>query len=56
MPFVTIPDFNYLEMMGVESIVETYYRMPTSCPSCPFSGAAAKSASRSHTPRNIRKR
>lgn len=28
-PFVTTPDVNYLEMIGVQTIVETYYRMPT---------------------------
>ncbi|HTT62036.1 MAG TPA: hypothetical protein VMG35_09360 [Bryobacteraceae bacterium] len=56
-PFVTNPDYNYLEMIGVQSIIETYYRMPTSCPNCPFSGAAAKSAFYLHAPQwSTRKR
>lgn len=39
-PFVTEPDFNYLELLyGGETIVETYHRMPTACPNCPFVGA-----------------
>lgn len=38
-PFVTNPDWNYLEMMGMQTLVEKYHRMPTSCPNCPFGGA-----------------
>ena len=39
-PFVTNTDWNWLELIGLEAIVETYYRMPTVCPNCPFAGAA----------------
>jgi hypothetical protein len=38
-PFVTAPDFNYLDMGGVTSFEAQYIRMPTACPSCPFAGA-----------------
>ncbi len=38
-PFATEPDINYLELLyGGESIVETYHRIPTVCPNCPFVG------------------
>jgi len=37
-PFSTTPDWNYLQMVGVQTIVEKYYRMPTACPNCPFAG------------------
>jgi hypothetical protein len=37
-PFVTTPDFNYLELWGATSFEESYKRMPTACPSCPFAG------------------
>jgi hypothetical protein len=39
-PFVTNPDWNWLEMSGLETLAETYYRMPTVCQNCPFAGAA----------------
>ena len=35
-PFVDHPDLNYLPPGG---IVETYHRMPSSCPACRLSGA-----------------
>ena len=31
-PFVTQPDYNMFDILGVNTIVETYHRMPTSCP------------------------
>jgi hypothetical protein len=40
-PFVTEPDDNYLKDLGIETLVERYHRMPTACPSCPFSGTAS---------------
>jgi hypothetical protein len=40
LPFVTNPDWNYLELIGVQTLVETYHRMPTACPNCPFAGVA----------------
>jgi hypothetical protein len=49
-PFVTPPDLDILaEYTEGEPIVETYRRMPTSCPACPFpsaSGAAAQMPAR----------
>jgi hypothetical protein len=39
-PFFTEPDDNYLQDLGVQTLVETYFRMPTTCPNCPFTGAA----------------
>ena len=42
-PFVTPPDLDLLELFtGGDPIVETYHRMPTSCPACPFTPAAAQ--------------
>ncbi len=34
-PFVTLPDYNYLEDWGVSSLDETYQRVPTVCTICP---------------------
>ena len=36
-PFATDPDVNYLaEFYGGGPLVETYHRMPTTCPKCPY--------------------
>jgi hypothetical protein len=37
-PFVTPPDIDWLQVLypGVTILVETYHRMPTACPTCPF--------------------
>jgi hypothetical protein len=44
-PFVTPPDLDILaEFTGGSPIVETYHRMPTSCPACPFTPAAVAAA------------
>jgi hypothetical protein len=44
-PFVTPPDLDILaEFTGGNPIVETYHRMPTSCPACPFTPAAVAAA------------
>jgi hypothetical protein len=39
-PFVTNPDWNYLQLIGVQTIVEKYHRMPTACTNCPTGGTA----------------
>jgi len=40
-PFVTPPDVDWLQVLypGV-TLVETYHRMPTACPNCPFTETA----------------
>ncbi len=39
-PFITSPDVNVLDLIGVTTFTETYYRVPTACPKCPFAGTA----------------
>ncbi len=45
-PFVTPADVDYLRVLypGITTLVETYHRMPTACPTCPFSAAAGGAA------------
>lgn len=51
-PFVTPPDVDWLQFLnpGVTTLVETYHRMPTACPACPFP-AAVSSASPAMMPK-----
>ncbi|MGD0578440.1 MAG: hypothetical protein ABSC08_05880 [Bryobacteraceae bacterium] len=39
-PFVTDPDYNWLEVIGIETLVETYHRMPTAGLNGPFASHA----------------
>jgi hypothetical protein len=39
-PFVTTPDVNVLEYIGMATILETYHRVPVACPKCPFPGVS----------------
>ncbi len=39
-PFVTNPEWNFLEVFGLTSLQERYHRMPTACRNCPFLGSA----------------
>jgi hypothetical protein len=54
-PFVTPPDIDFLAVyLGWAALVETYHRMPTTCPTCPFpaatGGAAPAAAQKSSNP------
>ncbi len=43
-PFVAQPDIDWLQLSlapGETELKETYYRMPTACPGCPFSSPQA---------------
>ncbi len=38
-PFVTNPEWNFLELFGITTLQERYHRMPTVCRNCPFFGS-----------------
>ena len=44
-PFVTLPDYNYLELWGVTSLAEKYQRVPTVCTICPAASVKHPAAS-----------